>query len=235
MSEKDIELWEEMGKKGLLANDATIMKILSSLRTAMAEVVKTTGGSMSMFSIGIKPASYFEDRSGKLTIDEDALRKAIENDPDAVMKLFTQQSTIPKDAKMDAYYRKDELGRYYEETANGIRKYVSGNDFINMRNSTLGIAQRFTEIFESNIKVSMDPNERGTLILKVGTGGAYSVIDSESSIDKRLAEMDRNITKMQNRLYAAETKYYKQFAALETAIAKLNKQASYLGLDESQQ
>ena len=229
MSEKDIASWEEMGKKGLLYNDPTISKMLSSLRMAVMGSVETENGKVSFASIGIKSSSYYEDNTGKLTIDEDALTKAIENDTDAVVKLFTQQSSVSKDAKMDDYYQKDANGQYYTTDANGYKKYVSTNDLQKLRDSSMGIAQKFAEIFTNNISTST--SNLGTLIRKVGTGTSI-LIDKNSSFDKKLDEMDKNITRIQNRLYAAEEKYYKQFSALETAIARMNNQATFLsGLD----
>ena len=105
---------------------------------------------------------------------------------------------------------------------------------INMRNDGLGVAQRFADIFSNNVNVSLNPQDRGTLILKVGTGGSNLLIDRESTFDIQLAEMDKTIDNIQKKLYAAETKYYKQFAALETALARMNKQQAYLGMIEEQ-
>ena len=227
MSDKEASLWEEMGKKGLLNNDPVISRMLSSLRMAMAGTVDTGDGKISMASIGIKASSYFEDKTGKLSIDEDTLRAAIENDPEAVTKLFTAASPIPKDAKMDDYFQKDANGRYYTTGANGAVKYVSANDFKNMRSEGMGISRKFAEIFDANIKATVNEKDRGALIKLVGTGSNLT-IDKTSTFDKRLADMDKNIERIQNRLYAAETKYYKQFATLETALARLNKQSVFL-------
>lgn len=235
MSDKEVELWDEMGKKGLLNNDPTISKMLTSIRTAMSSMVETGNGNVSLSSIGIKPMSYFDDKLGRLTVDEEALRKAIENDPDSVMNLFTQQSAIPKNAKMDDYFQKDSNGLYYMLDDNGFKKYMSESDLIKMRDSGTGLAQRFSDILYKNINVTMDEKERGALILKVGTGGSNVIIDRESAIDKRLSAMEKTIATIQSKLYAAEAKYYKQFAAMETAMAKLNKQSSILGLDSGGQ
>jgi flagellar hook-associated protein 2 len=186
MNEKEIAQWEEMGKTGLLYNDITISKMLASLRVAVSGAVGTAnGGRVSLSSIGVRTASYFEDKTGKLTIDEEALTKAIESDPDAISKFFTDQASDNK-----------------------------------------GLAQKFKDIFDGNI--SAKTGSLGTLVKMAGTGGSSPSIDREASLEKKLSEMDKNIIKIQNRYYAAETKYYKQFSALETAISKLNTQASYL-------
>ena len=228
MNEKDIEAWEEAGKTGLLNNDPAIARMVSSMRTAIMGSVETENGKISFASIGIKPSSYFEDSTGKLVIDEEKLIEALERNPDAVTNLFTQLSPIPKDAKLADYFQKDAANGLYYKTENGVKKYVSENDLKNMRNSALGVAQRFSEIFHNSINVSINSGERGSLILKVGTGGSNIIVDRESTLEKQIASMDINITKIQNKLYATETRLYKKFSTFETALTKLNSQASYL-------
>jgi flagellar hook-associated protein 2 len=243
MNEKDIEMWEEMGKKGLLNNDPTISRMLSNLRMSVMGAVESPGGGrMSFASIGIGPGSFFEDRSGKLNIDEDRLRQAIESDPDSVMRLFTQQSDIPSGARMEDHFQRDSHGRFYRLAAEGDRSvhtiningeatrvvFVTERDFREMRNSSMGISHRFADIFNANLNVTLNERDRGTLIQKAGTGGANVVIDRESTFDKRIADMERNITRIQNRFFDLETKYFRQFAQMETAMTRLNKQSSFL-------
>lgn len=86
MSEKEIELWEEKAKEGLLRNDKDISSFLSDMRSAM---YTTKGDSMFMLSnIGINSSSQWSDY-GKLSIDEDKLKAALTNNADEVTKLFT--------------------------------------------------------------------------------------------------------------------------------------------------
>lgn len=91
MSDKDIELWEEKAKSGLLRSDSTISSILSEMRMALGSVVKDAeGNSMTLAQIGITTGSWYE--YGRLNINEDKLRSAIEENPDVVQNLFTQSS-----------------------------------------------------------------------------------------------------------------------------------------------
>ncbi len=86
MSEKEIELWEEKSKEGLLRNDKDISSFLSDMRSAMYTV---KGSSKFMLSnIGINSSSQWSDY-GKLSIDEDKLKSALTNNADEVAKLFT--------------------------------------------------------------------------------------------------------------------------------------------------
>lgn len=89
MSEKEIEKWEEQAQKGLLYHDSTVMSVMSKIRTAMYSAVELEDGKkFGLFSMGIKTSSTYSDR-GKLEIDEDKLDKAFEENPDAIIKLFT--------------------------------------------------------------------------------------------------------------------------------------------------
>jgi flagellar hook-associated protein 2 len=240
MSEREVEQWEEQGRKGLLNNDPTVSRMLSSLRMAVLGSVETEGGGRISFnSIGIRSGSFFENNTGKLNIDEDALMAAIENDSDAVMRLFTQQSSVGRDATMAQHFQRDEAsGRYFRlagenESAHSVIGgnrviFVNEKDLARMRNDTMGIAQRFADIFRGNLNVALNERERGTLIQKAGTGGSNAVIDRESVFDKRIADMERNITRIQNRFFDLEAKYFKQFSKMETAMTRLNKQSSFL-------
>lgn len=84
MTEKEIELWEEKSKEGLLRNDKDISSFLSDMRSAMY----TKGDSnLILSSIGIDSSSEWTDY-GKLSIDEDELRSMLETNADEISKLF---------------------------------------------------------------------------------------------------------------------------------------------------
>lgn len=85
MSDKEVELWEEKAKTGLLYQDSTISRELIDLRSAISSV---NNSGFSLFSIGIKPSTDYKD-NGKLEIDETKLQKALNENSDAVSKLFT--------------------------------------------------------------------------------------------------------------------------------------------------
>jgi len=88
MSESEIKLWEEKAKSGLLRGDTLIREGLSNMR---ALVYQSNPGIDSkyntLFSIGITTTKNYND-GGTLEIDEIKLRKVLEEDPDAVEKLF---------------------------------------------------------------------------------------------------------------------------------------------------
>ncbi|MCE5286511.1 MAG: flagellar filament capping protein FliD [Pelosinus sp.] len=95
MKDDDISLWTTKAKTGLLHNDSTLKDLANSMRDAFSSSVSGIDGKYkSASSIGITTSSDYTEE-GKLYVDEDALRKALQDDPDAVYKIFgtTDSST----------------------------------------------------------------------------------------------------------------------------------------------
>lgn len=91
MSDKEIELWEEKSKEGLLRGDENLGKILSSLRTAM--YTKPEGSSIAIYDLGISTSFYAKDGNFRAESVDD-LRAAIEANPEAVRQLFAGEGGI---------------------------------------------------------------------------------------------------------------------------------------------
>lgn len=93
MKEKEIEDWEEKAKSGLLRRDSLLSSGLSTMRMDLyAQVVSndktlTDDKYNQLSEIGITTTRDFMER-GKLEIDEDKLRAAIEDNPEAIYQLF---------------------------------------------------------------------------------------------------------------------------------------------------
>ncbi len=92
MSEREIELWEEKAKEGLLRNDSTIESMVSAVRGAL--YTKPKNNAYALYDIGVDFASYLatDGKKGVLTFNETALRNALAADPDAVKNLFVDAS-----------------------------------------------------------------------------------------------------------------------------------------------
>lgn len=90
LSDKEIELWEEKARSGLLRSDSMLSGILSEMRVALGGAVQGVDGSTTLAQIGITTGSWYE--YGRLNINEDKLRAAVEENPDAVQHLFTNKS-----------------------------------------------------------------------------------------------------------------------------------------------
>ncbi len=85
MSDKEIEEWNKKAKTGLLYQDKDLSAVLNSLRNALN--LRTSDG-FSLQSIGITESDNWRD-NGKLEIDEEKLRAALEENPDKVSEFFT--------------------------------------------------------------------------------------------------------------------------------------------------
>ncbi|WP_052404829.1 flagellar filament capping protein FliD [Bacillus rubiinfantis] len=88
MEEKEIELWEEKAKSGILAGDSTIRQFLTQLRMGMSEVVQGVSGEFdTLKEIGISTSTNYKD-NGKLVLDETKLKSMLSTNLTDVQKLF---------------------------------------------------------------------------------------------------------------------------------------------------
>jgi flagellar hook-associated protein 2 len=117
LSESQQEKWDEKSKSGLLRNDSGIRSLLQTMRSAFYQTVADTGKSAS--SIGLQTGSYAT--TGKIVIDEDKLREAINSNPDEVAKLFTNVSTAT-----DSSTKTAESG-LVTRLSNALNNYVSNS------------------------------------------------------------------------------------------------------------
>ncbi len=174
MSEEQIEKWEKKAKEGILFGDDLLRNLSSDLRFV-------AGGSLmnQLEAIGISEASGYTS-NGKLTIDENKLKNALESEPDKVAKLFTDPN-------------------------NGL--------MTNMKKVTDSYAKTW--------------GTKGSLIARAGSeASASSLTDNE--IYTSMKDIDSIIKQLQERLKNEQDRYISQFTTLETVIAQMNSQSSYL-------
>ncbi|WP_179295604.1 flagellar hook-associated protein 2 [Bacillus sp. FJAT-45350] len=90
MSEQEIERWEEQARSGMIRNDRMLSAGLNQLRI---DIYSNVGHSSSdigfsqIAELGITTTSNYQD-GGRLEVDEERLRQAIEEDPEAVYQIF---------------------------------------------------------------------------------------------------------------------------------------------------
>lgn len=78
-----------------------------------------------------------------------------------------------------------------------------------------------TKLYD-NLKIAVDK-------IKTEAGvTASATYDTTSNIGKRIDDDNDELDAMNDRLKAAEDRYYKQFDAMETALNKLNQQNTWL-------
>jgi len=185
LTEKQIEKWEEKARSGLLRSDPLLGSILSEMRSIlMQSVTGLAAEKNTLAEIGIVTGTW--DEFGKLKINvnqsgEDLLRKAIEEDPDAVLKLFTNLAADPS-------ANEDEKGL-------AVRLYENINKAINRLGEKAG---RTTDLVD------------------------------DSEIGEKIRNLDKRMYDFEERLLMIEDRYYRQFAAMETALSKMNQQSVWL-------
>lgn len=99
MSDDDVKLWEDKIKNSLLRSDSTLNSIMSSMRSAMMSTVEYDGKTYALSSFGIMTSTVYTE-GGLLHIygdaddsvysaKDDKLKKALDEDPDAVIATLT--------------------------------------------------------------------------------------------------------------------------------------------------
>ncbi|MEL4024112.1 flagellar filament capping protein FliD [Lysinibacillus endophyticus] len=191
MEESEIELWEKKAKSGLLRGDSIIQNGLSSMRSLIYEsqpgVVNTKYNTL--YSIGITSSKNYLE-GGTLEIDEAKLRKALEEDPDAVATLFNNSKGKEKDTI----------------TIDGVSKEAD----------TRGYLQKLRDSFD---KIQVKIEERA---------GRSTMTENQFTLGKYLKDVNKRIDSWQEKLMDIESRYWRQFSAMESMINKANNQSAML-------
>ncbi|MDQ0177077.1 flagellar filament capping protein FliD [Bacillus chungangensis] len=87
LSDKQQEAWEEKAKSGLLKGDVILSSALSQMRISLYGSVENDGMFKQLASIGITTTKDYLS-GGKLEINEEKLKAALEADPESVENLF---------------------------------------------------------------------------------------------------------------------------------------------------
>lgn len=132
MSEDEIKAWEEKAKSGMLRGDSILFTAYSSTRCAATDPVQglaSTNTYKSLASIGISTPTFVRGsiEGGKLEINEDRLRAALEAEPDKVMELFTLDKVITNEEGKEIL---DWNGNPLRNRGVAIRLYEAVNDNI---------------------------------------------------------------------------------------------------------
>lgn len=125
LSDTQQEQWEEKAKSGMLRRDPTLTSLLSNMRMDISNPVSAgdiNGMYKQLSGLGITTSSNYL-QGGILQIDEAKLKKAIEEDPTAVEKLFTVSGSTEAGNGI--------ISRLTETTNQGLEKLrlKAGNSF----------------------------------------------------------------------------------------------------------
>lgn len=221
MHEDDVKIWEEKARSGMLNSDETVQRALHSIRTDLYKTVQNVTGSFNHITqIGITTEKYSKGAAGgKLQIDEEKLRAAIEKDPEGVMELLFKEADIKKPS-MD--------GLSEEEKRAKERQYK-----IDVSNQS-GVFTRMYDNLTDGMKSIIDksgPGEDAELFRSIRSNILLDFVTKKSSIsdlDKEVSEMNRKIDDLNIMLYRKEESYYAKFANMEKMLHQMNSQSNWL-------
>ncbi|MBP1931510.1 flagellar filament capping protein FliD [Ammoniphilus resinae] len=171
MKDKEIELWEEKAKSGLLRNDNIISNALVKLRSSLYNVVSGAANDKfdTLSEIGIKPSDEWRD-NGKLVINEDKLKEAITNNIESVKEFFTKTY---------------DTGDKSDTTVNNSTKYQNS-----------GVAWRFYDQLNASIK---DITDKAGLAGATETTSLMGKAIGE--IDDRIDAFQNRLIEVENRYW----------------------------------
>ncbi len=166
------------------------------MRTSLYE--RVNGVDLSLADIGIETTNNYKD-GGKLVIDEDKLKAAIDNNYEAVVDLFTNESD--KD-----YMDSDNIAERYSEN---------------------GLANRLYDIMQNSIRITRDSSgSKGTLLEKAGIDG--DLTDSNNILSKSILEFETRMSALWEDYYEKENTYYIMFGKMESALSEMQAQGASL-------
>ena len=214
MSEREVEMWEEKAKTGLLYRDSVLSSIHAELRNMLyTSVTREDGSKISLPQIGITTSNE-NGYIGKLVINEVALNRALENNMDGVIDLFTKTARYTQ-AQKDANEIPLQDGFDVGDT-------MQGNDVKSrrLRMAHEGLGDRLDDIIRNVVEFG------GSISRRAGIEGTATVVSND--MYRQISAQDARINEMLRYLYSRETHYYNMFSKMESAIMKSNTQMESL-------
>lgn len=104
LSDSQIEKLEKKAQEGLLRNDSYLRDFAEDMKMTMSTVFTTgVNSGLSLERIGISPVEDYTAQNGLFTVDEDKLKAALEDNPDAIAELFSGENGIITKLKSNLY------------------------------------------------------------------------------------------------------------------------------------
>ncbi len=174
--------------------------LLSNVLYNLRRAMGDNTGAGTLASIGISTGDWRE--GARLNINDEKLKKAIADNPDKVMEIFAKQPEKRYDPNATAAERKE-------------------------RYDGSGIIERLFDVIEDNIRTTRNADgKKGLLLEKAGIIG--DLTEFESTMVKQIGDKEKLIYDLTEKLYDKENALYMKFAALETALSRMNSQSAWL-------
>jgi|GEM_PF-440841 len=198
LSDTEVAQWEEKAKSGLLKGDAALSSIASDLRTSMGALVKSLTGGDSQVLSDMGIATGNYTEKGQIHLDTEKLKTALKGDASKVLAAFTQKSSV----SYSAYASADQVQQRFNES---------------------GVLWRLSDVLAKNLATV---GKKGALITLVGAPG--SSYNTNSDYAKKISSAKGAIDEMKDKMTDEEDRYWDRFTAMESALAKLQSQSSWL-------
>lgn len=168
MTTEQITAWEKKAKSGLLHQNKELVSLLSTIKSAFYSALGGVGKNAT--EIGLTSAGYFESNAGQIILNEDRISEALKNNPDEVIRMFTNGSSSAVSSEQGLIYK----------LRSGLTAYTS------------------------------------------------NVTSSMKTVNTQISKYDTEIGDLEDKLGTLADRYYAKFSRMETALARLNSQASYI-------
>lgn len=255
------------------------------MRNAVTSTLSTNSNITSLFQIGISTTQYSStgNNNGKLVIDEEALKEAINNNMDEISALFTNKPDYISGTVLDMENTVISQGSSFKITVGGKTETITfdkdydladsaqKSEMISNINSLLSnkFGAKNIVFAISGDRVVITSQKGNSITLNSGDGtdalanlgledgarydanalgfanrvynilestmesisdkaGTSSTSEDESILGERMKQLNQYISRQKDRLESLEDRYYSQFSAMETALAQMESQSSYL-------
>ncbi len=183
MTDEDVKLWEDKIKNSLLRRDSTLNGIIQGMRSAMTSQVQYNGKSYSLASFGIMTSTdytegglfhiYGDTDDATYADKDDKLKKALEQDPDAVVNVLSSVFTNLRETMMqkmagsktssaltfyDDIKMKDDLKSYEKDIKNWETKLASMEDAYYKKFTAMETAMAKLQSQQSNLSALFGGN-----------------------------------------------------------------------------
>jgi flagellar hook-associated protein 2 len=181
MTEIEVERRENVARKGILNRDTSIETMLRRLRSSFHEAIGGLGASAA--SIGLRTNSQ-----GLIELDENRLTRALEDNPERVMAIFTQASDSDD---RDASFRESGLLNRITSVFAQFNTNAHNNTLRGIENSINTANQRITRV-EENMR-----RQEERLFLKFARmEQSLAALNSQSEwLSGMIAQMNANTTR----------------------------------------